>query len=217
MSAMAPRERIAAAVALEPVDRVPVIPKTELFALRYSGVPVSTSIKDPDRFCQTLVTAYDGLGGYDAITIPGQFMNELGFYPMGSASKLPGYQLPDDDLFQMDEREVMSVDDYDLIKEKGWAGYLPHIYPKLGLSSGRRRRAAPHSGSRGPEVQGHPRLGGEGRPGAPRPRLHPVVRAHLVQPVAQDHPHGCPPESGPSLRGGGGHGRGELWRPRPLR
>jgi len=132
MSDMTARERIAAAIALEPVDRVPVIPKTEVFAMRYSGLPVSTEIKDGDRFRWALDNLYEGLGGYDAITMPGQFMNELGFYPMGSASKLPGYQLPDDDLWQMDEREAMSVEDYDLIKEKGWAGYLPYVYPKLG-------------------------------------------------------------------------------------
>ena len=62
MSAMTPRERIAAAVALEPVDRVPVIPKTELFAMRYSGVPVSTSIKDPDLSWRTLGAADECLG-----------------------------------------------------------------------------------------------------------------------------------------------------------
>jgi hypothetical protein len=132
MNEMQSRDRVMAAVALEAVDRVPVIPKAELFSLRHCGEKVATAIIDPERYRQTMEITYDDLGGFDAITIPGQFMNEMGFYPMGAASKLPGYQLGDDELFQMDEHEVMTVEDYDVIKEKGWAGYLKHVYPKLG-------------------------------------------------------------------------------------
>ena len=44
---------------------------------------------------------------------------------------VPGRDLPDDSLWQVDEAEVMTVDDYDTIVERGWwpflMGYMPRV------------------------------------------------------------------------------------------
>jgi hypothetical protein len=49
-----------------------------------------------------------------------------------SEIKLPGRDLPDNDMWQMNERELLSVEDYDLILKDGWAPfYADFIKNKL--------------------------------------------------------------------------------------
>jgi len=134
MREMTPRERIQAAIALQPVDRVPVIPKLDLFPFRFQGVKLADVVRDADLFQQAVERTNDDLGGGDAIYIGTQVVSELGFAGMGTASKLPGLELGEDEIWQMDEQEVMREEDYDLIEEEGWSAYLDTVYPRLGYS-----------------------------------------------------------------------------------
>ncbi len=147
MKEMTPRERIIAAIGLQPVDRVPVIPKLDLFPFRHQNMKLADVVRDADLFRQAVEITNDDLGGGDAIYIGTQVIGELGFSGMGTAGKLPGFQLGDDDIWQMDEKEMMRDEDYDLIREKGWGAYVDSVYPRLGYSvpaeevPGRLRRA----------------------------------------------------------------------------
>jgi uroporphyrinogen-III decarboxylase len=134
MSEMTPRERISAAIALQPVDRVPVIPKLDLFPFRYRNMKLADVVRNADLFQQAVEATNDDMGGGDAIYIATQVVGELGFSGMGTASKLPGFQLDDDEIWQMDEKEMMRDEDYDLIRQKGWGAYVDSVYPKLGCS-----------------------------------------------------------------------------------
>ncbi|MBN1322202.1 MAG: uroporphyrinogen-III decarboxylase [Thermoleophilia bacterium] len=132
MREMTPRERIQAAIELRPVDRVPVIPKFDLFPFRYLGMKLADVVRDADLFQEAVERTNDEMGGGDAIYIGTQVVNELGFAGMGTAAKLPGIQLGEDEIWQMDEQEVMREEDYDLVKEEGWGVYLKAVYPRLG-------------------------------------------------------------------------------------
>ncbi len=134
MNEMTPRERIAAAISLEPVDRVPVIPKLDLFPFRYRNLKMADVLRDADLFRDAVERTYDDMGGGDAVYLGSQVVTELGFAPMGAAARLPGFQLGDDEVWQMDEKEVLRDEEYNLIIEKGWAAYLEAVYPRLGYS-----------------------------------------------------------------------------------
>jgi uroporphyrinogen-III decarboxylase len=132
MSHMTARERISAAIALQPVDRVPVIPKLDLFPFRYQNLKLADVLRDADLFWTAVQRTYDDLGGCDAVYMASQVMSELGFAFMGAAGKLPGYQLGEDEVWQMDEQQVMRDEEYGVIMERGWAGYIDLVYPRLG-------------------------------------------------------------------------------------
>jgi hypothetical protein len=132
MGEMTSRERMQAAMALRPVDRVPVMPKFDLFPFRYRGLKMSAVLRNADLFREAVEHTEDEFGPSDGVFLPSQVVNDLGFYFMGTAAKLPGYELGDDEIWQMDEKEVMSLEDYDFIAENGWSAYLARIYPRLG-------------------------------------------------------------------------------------
>jgi hypothetical protein len=131
---MTPRERISAAIALQPVDRVPVIPKLDLFPFRHQKMKLADVVRHAELFQQAVERTNDEFGGGDAIYIATQVVGELGFSGMGTAAKLPGFQLGDDDIWQMDEKDVMRDEDYDLIREQGWGAYVASVYPRLGYT-----------------------------------------------------------------------------------
>jgi hypothetical protein len=132
MDAMTCRERMQAAMTLQPVDRVPVVPKFDLFPFRYQKLKMSDVLRDADLFRQAVQRTEDDFGPCDCVYMPSQVVNDLGFYFMGTAAKLPGYELGDDEIWQMDEKEVMALEDYDFIAQNGWSAYLDKIYPRLG-------------------------------------------------------------------------------------
>jgi uroporphyrinogen-III decarboxylase len=132
MSPMDPRERLEAAIALQPVDRVPVVPKCELFAARFVGATLGQVVRDLDVARDVVVQAFDELGGWDAVSLGAVPIVNFGSALFGVAEKLPGYQLGEDELWQVNEKEVMSVEDYDLVREEGWFAYITEVYPSLG-------------------------------------------------------------------------------------
>lgn len=132
MDEMTPRERIDAAIALEPVDRAPVIPLTTVFSPRFAGIPLAETIRNPDMGREAELRTFDALGGWDATFYPGGVIGNTGFGVFGMAAKLPGYELGEDELWQVDEREIMKAEDYDFVIEHGWAAYLALAYPRIG-------------------------------------------------------------------------------------
>jgi uroporphyrinogen-III decarboxylase len=131
MEEMNPRERIDAAIALQPVDRVPIIPLIGYFAARHKGMRLDMWHKDPEAGRKAIEDTWDDLGGWDAVGL-GSGGSELGFLPVAPIPvKLPGYALPNDTIMQIDEREVMLPEDYDLIVQQGWMAAVMNIFPKI--------------------------------------------------------------------------------------
>jgi hypothetical protein len=135
---MTPFERIDAAIGLQPLDRVPVIPMMDFFCARQKGVELATFIRDGDLGRDLLEQIFEEYGGWDA-TFLGTTLNEFAWtLTLLMPLKVPGRELPPDELWQFDEREVMTADDYDFIIENGWMPFWgmmfqrvrPHIPPQ---------------------------------------------------------------------------------------
>ena len=132
MDEMTPRERIDAAIALQPVDRVPVIPLVDVFAARYQRVKLAEIVRDLDLARDVMIETFDDFGGWDAAFTAGGMVTDLGWGVFAMSSKLPGYELGEDELWQLDEKEIMKIEDYDFIQKNGWNAYLAYAYPRIG-------------------------------------------------------------------------------------
>ncbi len=69
-------DRILGAVALEPVDRVPVVLEYAGFAAHVTDTPMADFLRDPDLNLTTMLAAWDMVGEGDAI-------NYASFWPYG--------------------------------------------------------------------------------------------------------------------------------------
>jgi hypothetical protein len=120
-------KRIRDAVALKTPDRVPVVPNGPAWPGRALGVPISEIATNPPVSRQTIVDAYTGLGDIDGIQSPAYHVCTLSIQWL-SRVKVPGRDLPPDELWQVDEAEIMTLDDYDAIVEEGFAPWLERYY-----------------------------------------------------------------------------------------
>ena len=115
---------IAAAVSLEPVDRVPIVYQGEAFSPRYMGVPLATYATDPDVAVSSTLAALDRLEGFDAISsVPGGRIGVLLASVWLAHVSIPGRELPPETLWQVLETEQMKAADYDAILADGWPAF----------------------------------------------------------------------------------------------
>jgi methylmalonyl-CoA mutase cobalamin-binding domain/chain len=129
---MTVEERMQAAVALEPVDRHPVYPIIVTAAPRLYGVTQAQAWMDHNAARDCLLRAFNEYG-YDYGSKPNFY------YPMLPGklcsapvrNLIPGKQLGEDDLYQIDERVLIERDDYDRIASLGWNGFWEEHYPKI--------------------------------------------------------------------------------------
>jgi len=114
-------ERVRRAAHLEPVDRVPVVFMGVAFAPRYVGMSMAEVCADPEATMKANLAAMDRLGGFDGINFAdaGPFTEGLAKVWL-SRIKVPGRDLPPDSLWQVNEAEVMTTEDYDFIINNGW-------------------------------------------------------------------------------------------------
>ncbi|KPU43188.1 methylcobalamin:coenzyme M methyltransferase [Oxobacter pfennigii] len=119
--------RLTRAFTWEDQDRPPITYNCDLFATRYMGLKLSELITDTER-ANTLTlmgTLLMGGGEIDSAS--------PGMYPPASEiqknMKFPGRDLPDDELWQVNEKEVMTAEDYDTIINKGY-GYFKQEFAK---------------------------------------------------------------------------------------
>jgi uroporphyrinogen-III decarboxylase len=118
--------RIRRTIDLEPVDRIPFVFMGTAFAPRYMGVSMAEFCADPDLRVDVTLAAMDRLGGdFDGINaLPAGRITATLSGAWLSRVAVPGRDLPNDSLWQVAEAEVMTVDDYDTIIEKGWLAFL---------------------------------------------------------------------------------------------
>jgi uroporphyrinogen-III decarboxylase len=128
---MQSEERIDAAIALQPVDRVPVIPMMDFFCARQKGVTLEKFVNDGDLARDLIEQIFLDYGGWDA-TMMGTGLNEFAWtLTLPMLLKIPGRELPPDEQWQFDEREVMTVEDYDFIAENGWMPFWGQMFPRI--------------------------------------------------------------------------------------
>jgi hypothetical protein len=131
---MTRRQRVDAAVKLEAVDRVPVVPLIYQFVFRHKGIPHITGLKNPEIAYKALSDTFDDLGGYDAMVEP-DFIFPSSTWKLSLAPAVyltPGKNLDENQSLQTSEIEIMTPDDYDIIAKKGWNGFCAEFIPRVG-------------------------------------------------------------------------------------
>jgi uroporphyrinogen-III decarboxylase len=125
--------RLRKTIELQPVDRIPFVFMGTAFAPRYMGVSMAEFCSDPDLRVDVTLAAMDRLGGeFDGInSLPAGRITVALSAAWLSRVAVPGRDLPDDSLWQVQETEVMTVDDYDTIIEKGWLAFLMEYMPRV--------------------------------------------------------------------------------------
>jgi uroporphyrinogen-III decarboxylase len=125
-------DRITRAINLEPVDRIPIIYMATAFSPRFMGMTQAEFVTNPDAPVEVTIAAMDRLGDLDGINMmPSPFQTvKLSLLWLSKIAR-PGKELPEDELWQVQEAELMTVDDYDFILDKGWSAFLEGYRPKI--------------------------------------------------------------------------------------
>ena len=117
------RERIRRAIALEPVDKVPVVLEGVAWSARVTGMPLKTFLSDPLLATQANIEAFAAVGNADSVNNPTFDVSSLSFLWM-TRVKRPGYDgLGDDEPWQVEESGFMTPEDYERIVEEGWGPF----------------------------------------------------------------------------------------------
>ena len=123
-------DRLEKAMTFQEIDRVPIRFSCDLPVAKYMGVKLADLITDTER-ANTLVLMGTLLYGKGEIDSAGS-----GTWPpsreVGINMKLPGRDLPEDELWQMHEQEVMVPEDYDLIIKNGWSAWKADYAKRIG-------------------------------------------------------------------------------------
>ena len=135
---MTPKQRMWAAVKLEPYDRVPVAPLLDvMFPARHRGMTLAQAFSDyKGKGWQAMVDLFDEVGGWDGFLLPGYSQSPNPRRPMGARTgrmKYPGQGLPDDSIPQYIEDESMTIQDYDDIIRLGWFGWGEKLRARSGV------------------------------------------------------------------------------------
>jgi uroporphyrinogen-III decarboxylase len=124
-------DRLVKAIKLDSADRVPVMLNYDSYAARQLGMSIAKFIEHPDIAGDAMLEALERLGDVDGANFP-TFTPHVQPPMWLSRSKLPGRDLPDDHLWQIDEKELMQPEDYDRIVDEGWeAWYGRYLQEKL--------------------------------------------------------------------------------------
>jgi uroporphyrinogen-III decarboxylase len=124
--------RIKHAINLEPVDRIPVVYMGSAFSPRYMGMSIAKYCADPDAAMDVTLAAMQRLGDLDGcnlipagritVILTGQWLSRIA---------VPGRDLPADSLWQVQEAEMMTVEDYDTIINQGWRAFEASFMPRV--------------------------------------------------------------------------------------
>lgn len=127
---MSSDERLWAALRLEAVDRVPIVPTLlPEPAAGLAGLSQADIAGDNAVVVQAAFKVFDAYGGWDnpymACYTPVQ-LQASGVFPL--RMKIPGVDLAENAPFQLDEAEVMLPEDYETISEVGFDTFFNEDY-----------------------------------------------------------------------------------------
>ena len=111
--------RIQTAVALERPDRIPVVLEYSGFAASVTDTVMAEFLGSPTKTLETMIAAYEIVGDGDAVNY-GSFWPYGLCYDFFAKVRVPGVDLADDDMWQVEEKELLTREDYDRIVTLGW-------------------------------------------------------------------------------------------------
>lgn len=111
------------AVAMKPVDKIPFSYSGPAYVAHRQKVKIADFLSDYAKavdasvdFCKT----HPGIDSMHSHMMPASMLTLLWLAKV----KLPGVELPDDELWQLDEKENISFDDYEKILQMGYGAWL---------------------------------------------------------------------------------------------
>lgn len=128
------KERIRKAIALEKVDKTPVVLMADSFYACQAGMQMANFISSFETASNTMLGVLKTLGDVDGVNTASCSAT---LYPQiyMAAVKLPGRDLPPDTMWQLDERECLTEADYDTILKDGWTSFMKeYLLTRLGYS-----------------------------------------------------------------------------------
>ena len=116
-------DRVKKAIALEKPDRTPIILMADGFCANHVGMKFSEFCSSLQASNRAMLSSLKLLGDVDGMNAA---CKNVFIWPLSNLTlaKIPGRDLPDDALWQLDEKERMTRDDYDTIINKGWTFFL---------------------------------------------------------------------------------------------
>lgn len=125
-------ERILRAVALEPVDRPPVVLEYAGFAAQVTKAPLPRFFTEPEYSLQKMIEAWGIVcRDFEADAIHYGYSNAYSLAMLWmSKVKVPGVDLPEDVPYQVHEAELMKVEDYDRILKEPWPEFYMDFLAK---------------------------------------------------------------------------------------
>jgi hypothetical protein len=111
--------RLRTAVACGTPDKVPVSLYMDAFTARATGVRLSDFVGDAEVAGRAMISTLDMLGDVDSTQAAVFLPATLGLLWLAPVM-LPGRELPDDALWQLDEQVRIQPEDYDRIVRDGW-------------------------------------------------------------------------------------------------
>jgi uroporphyrinogen-III decarboxylase len=125
-------ERLQKAVNFDSPDRVPYTYLGPAYSAVSTGISMKEYCLDGDASLEATIGAMEKLGDVDGVNmmVGGLFPALLSFAWL-SKIDIPGRDLPADVMWQVHESEVMSIDDYDMIIDKGYPAFLEYHLPKV--------------------------------------------------------------------------------------
>lgn len=129
---MTAMERFRAAISLDAVDRQPVFPLLVTAAPRLYGVTQGKAWRNHGVARDCLIRCYQEYG-YDLSSKANYFYPQLPgkLCTAPVRNLIPGKQLGEDDLYQIDERVLFKREDYDTIADVGWNQFWESHYQKM--------------------------------------------------------------------------------------
>lgn len=125
-------ERVKKAISMEKTDRVPINLNADSFCIKVAGGKLSDLVTDMEYGNELLFQGMKSFGDIDCTLGYGCFPQTKGAFFLSNI-KLPGRDLPDDMLWQIDEVGFMTEDDYDTIINNGWNNfYIDFCKNRLG-------------------------------------------------------------------------------------
>ncbi|MCR4436366.1 MAG: uroporphyrinogen decarboxylase family protein [Clostridiales bacterium] len=121
-------DRIKKAIKLEKPDKTPFVPVADSFYAKLAGVTLADFITSAEASHKAFMYGAQWLGDVEAVSFSysgiGDFMGAFFFSKM----KLPGRELGENVLWQFDEQELMSTEDYDTILKGGFRAFAEDFY-----------------------------------------------------------------------------------------
>lgn len=111
------------AVQMKPVDKIPFSYSGPAYLARSQGMKIGTYVSDFMKATDAavgFVAEHPGIDTLHTPTISPYALSTLWL----SKVRVPGQELPEDELWQVDEQELMTVEDYETIIKNGYGPWL---------------------------------------------------------------------------------------------